>query len=256
MKPTSLNWLTILGSGTGIVRPGRSGPSVLIQSDEFAALVDCGPGTLMRLSEAGMRVTDIDAVLFTHFHIDHCSDLAPLLFARRIPQDPDEVPPLLIIGKDAVGYYAGLRRLYGEWVDDLKGSPVVLNIEQAGSELGPWNIEWCSTTHTENSVAYRFEDVGGATLVISGDTGPSDALEELGRKTDTLILECSFPDPSPFPTHLSPETAGKLAGEAQCSRLILTHFYPQIESANITGVVSNHFNGPIIRAHDHLRLLW
>jgi len=254
---TAMNWLTILGSGTGIVRPNRSGPSVLIQSNDFTVIIDCGPGTLMRLSEIGLRVQEINAVLFTHFHIDHCSDLASLLFARRIPHESDDVHPLLIYGRGAVQYYNGLRRLYGQWVDDHNGLPVVSDLVQDASfQLGPWSVEWCPTNHTENSSAYRFTDARGATMVVSGDTGPCAALENLARQSDTLILECSFPDPSPFPTHLSPESAAELANRTQCSRLILTHFYPQIESVDIPAIISSRFDGSIILAQDHQRLSW
>jgi len=253
----AMNWLTILGSGTGMVRPNRSGPSILVQSDDFAVLIDCGPGTLLRLSEAGVRLQDINAILFTHFHIDHCSDLAPFLFARRIPLEPDDMQPLLMYGRGAVHYYNGLRQIYDRWVEDQNGPPVVKDLEIVASfQLGPWSLEWCPTHHTENSTAYRLEDARGRCLVISGDTGPCAALEELGRDADTLILECSFPDPSPFSTHLSPQSAGELAHRAQCSRLILTHFYPQIESVDISGIVSNRFSGSLLLARDHLRLSW
>jgi ribonuclease BN (tRNA processing enzyme) len=93
-------------------------------------------------------------------------------------------------------------------------------------------------------------------LVISGDTGPCDALVELAHAVDTLVLECSFPDPPLFTTHLSPQTAGELAARAGCRRLILTHFYPRVETQDITSGVGSRFSGTAVLAEDLSAISW
>jgi ribonuclease BN (tRNA processing enzyme) len=78
--------LTILGSGTAIPSGERFPAGYLLASGGARVMVDCGPGTLRRLAQAGCSLAQLDAVLLTHFHTDHCADLAALLFALRSPR--------------------------------------------------------------------------------------------------------------------------------------------------------------------------
>lgn len=123
-------------------------------------------------------------------------------------------------------------------------------------EIAPWQVEWTRTNHIDSSVAYRFDHPAGGSLVISGDTGPCEGLVELAHGVDTLVLECSFPDPSPFTTHLSPEDAGQLAAKTNCRRLLLTHFYPRVETSDIIGGASSSFSGSIVLAEDLSAIGW
>jgi len=67
--------ITILGTGTFYVNNKQSGPAYLLEADGKKILIDCGPGTLMRLSDIGLTPDDIDYVFISHFHADHTSDL-------------------------------------------------------------------------------------------------------------------------------------------------------------------------------------
>ena len=64
----------VLGSG-GPEMGGRASASYLVWVDGKArVLVDAGDGSALRFGESGPRVTDIDAVLFSHLHSDHSAD--------------------------------------------------------------------------------------------------------------------------------------------------------------------------------------
>ncbi len=76
----------ILGSGTCVPSLKRSSCSVLIMAAQGNILLDCGPGTLHQLLRAGLKITDIDAVLLSHFHPDHSSELAGFVFATKYPE--------------------------------------------------------------------------------------------------------------------------------------------------------------------------
>jgi ribonuclease BN (tRNA processing enzyme) len=78
--------VTILGSGTAVPVPDRFPAGYLVQAGGQQLLVDCGPGILRRLAQAGVGLEAIDAVFLTHYHTDHCADLGPLLFALRSPR--------------------------------------------------------------------------------------------------------------------------------------------------------------------------
>lgn len=76
--------LTILGTGTFFVNKNRLASAYLLEADNKKILVDCGPGTLVRLSEVGIKLEEIDYVFITHFHADHTSDLFPLFMNFRL----------------------------------------------------------------------------------------------------------------------------------------------------------------------------
>ena len=79
-----MNKLTVLGTGTFFFDKETVASSFLIQIKGKNILVDCGPGTITRLAQAGLNVKDLDYVFITHFHSDHTSDLWPLFMDIRL----------------------------------------------------------------------------------------------------------------------------------------------------------------------------
>ena len=67
--------ITLLGTGTPIPDPNRAGPATLIRGAGTTVLVDCGRGAVMRLAGAGVMPPMLDALLITHLHSDHITDL-------------------------------------------------------------------------------------------------------------------------------------------------------------------------------------
>ena len=104
--------VTILGSGTAIPVPDRFPAGYFAEHDGSRVMVDCGPGSLRRLAQAGSDLRSLDAVLLTHYHTDHCADIAALLFALRSPHFADR-QPLHIYG--APGLERLVRTLTQAW---------------------------------------------------------------------------------------------------------------------------------------------
>src|SRR4051794_41328719 len=67
--------VTLLGTGSPIPSPDRAGPSTLVRAGGATVLVDCGRGVVMRLMGAGVVPVGLSAVLLTHLHSDHITDL-------------------------------------------------------------------------------------------------------------------------------------------------------------------------------------
>jgi ribonuclease BN (tRNA processing enzyme) len=110
------------------------------------------------------------------------------------------------------------------------------------------------TRHTDNSIGYRVEAASGKSVVYSGDTGFSEAVIELAKGADLLILEASFPDGHGVEGHLTPYEAGRMAALAGVGRLCLTHFYPESLTADIGAQCRKAYDGELILGRDLLHL--
>ena len=92
--------ITLLGTGSPMPSPDRAGPATLISSGEGAGaehyLVDAGRGVLMRLAALGLGAPNLTAVLLTHLHSDHITDLNDVITTRWVMTF--EPTPLTIVG--------------------------------------------------------------------------------------------------------------------------------------------------------------
>jgi ribonuclease BN (tRNA processing enzyme) len=70
----------VLGSGGPELQDKRASSSYLVWEDGQAkALVDAGGGSALRFGESGARMSQLDVILFTHFHVDHSVDFPALI---------------------------------------------------------------------------------------------------------------------------------------------------------------------------------
>ncbi|HEX5700877.1 MAG TPA: MBL fold metallo-hydrolase, partial [Rubrobacter sp.] len=97
-------------------------------------------------------------------------------------------------------------------------------------------------------------DAGGGAFVYTGDTEYSRSLVGLARGADTLLIECSFPDETPVPGHLSPLGVARIASEAGVRRVVLTHIYPAADELDLVTEVEGGFEGEILVAEDGTEL--
>jgi ribonuclease BN (tRNA processing enzyme) len=110
-------------------------------------------------------------------------------------------------------------------------------------------LETFPVPHTPESVALSIAGPDGR-LVYTGDTGPSADLATWATECDLLLAECSLPETMALDTHLTPERAGALARAARARRLVLTHFYPPVETSDPAATAAAAFGGPVTAARD------
>jgi ribonuclease BN (tRNA processing enzyme) len=249
--------LVVLGSGTAIPRAGRAPSGYWLSIGGENVLLDSGAGTLTRLAEAGCPLQALARVFYTHLHPDHTLDLASLLFALTNPGFGREVPLLELYGPPGLdGLIERLRAAYPGWL----AAP---DTELRVAELHPDRplqfpaYRVCSerTMHTPESQGYRFEAKdGGLVVAYTGDTDACAGVVALGRGADLLVTECSFAEADYAPGHLTPQRAGRLAREAGCRRLLLTHFYPSADAVDVVAECRREFPGEILLAADGTRV--
>lgn len=242
--------LTVIGSGTCVPSARRGSPSLLIKEEEHLFLVDCGPGTMGKLARLGIGPEHIDALFLTHFHPDHVSDMIAFLFANNYGQ-PSRTADLTIAA--AVGFKDFLKSLqdvFEHWLDPQNYNLRIIELTEDPIELQGIQIRNKRVRHSPVSLAYRFSNKEGKSIVVSGDTDYCPELVDLARDADLAVLECSFPDALKVEGHLSPHYAGKIAREAECRRLVLTHFYPPCDEADVLHECRKEFSGEIFLAED------
>jgi ribonuclease Z len=123
----------------------------------------------------------------------------------------------------------------------------------------------------EPAFGYKFE-AGGKTIVISGDTAPSDNLVKFARGADVLVHEVYLPnyfsqahsaenirgDSAEATSRLSryhtdAEKVGRIAAAAGVKKLVLTHVIPPGEADTIRQLAATHFSGEIVVGKDLTR---
>lgn len=247
--------MIVLGSGTAVPHPERGSAGYLVRGGGRTILVDAGPGTLQKLAALGISVAEPDAAAFTHLHLDHTAELAPLLFALRNP-GIGRTKTLTLLGAHGFrDFYARLRRMYGAWVEPLDYPLEIEEIDIRPVSLGGFLLRAFPVSHTPQSVAYRVEDpTDGKAVAFSGDTDICEGLVDAARGADLAVFECSFPDGRKVEGHLTPREAGEIASRSGAKRLLLTHFYPECEGEDILGQCRKTYSGEILLAEDLLRL--
>lgn len=244
--------LCVVGSGTGIPSPKRASPGYLLKLPHQTLLIDSGPGTVRRLSELGLTLHDIDALCYTHFHPDHIADLVHFFFASKNPQDPRKKPLTLLGGPGIQSFYEKLLDVY-EGVFRPVFPLSIFELADSQHDDAHYRLFTLPLLHTPHSIGYRFE-AEGKTVVFSGDTDVCENLVTLAREADLFIVECSFPDSLKVQGHLVPSECGQLAERAKAKKLLLSHFYPPCETADLVGACRPFYSGEILLASDSLKL--
>jgi ribonuclease BN (tRNA processing enzyme) len=196
-----------------------------------------------------MRITHL---AITHFHVDHTSDLATLLYAWRYGAIPWRARPITIIGPPSTGdLVARVDALCGGTLPTL-GYPIAIRELADGESMDlPEGVVLTAkrVPHTAESVAYSIEHEGRR-VVYTGDTGPDDGLGAWAARCDILLAECSLPTAMRVESHLTPEDCARLAAIAMPRALVLTHFYPPVERVDVRAIVGERYAGPVVLAHD------
>ena len=245
--------LTFLGTGSAMPTGERFQTGLLLEAGGDRLLVDCGSGALHGLARTGAGYEGVDTVLLTHHHLDHVSDLLPLLKARWLAGEES----LTVVGPpgtpDLVGGLLDVHDYLRDRVD------LTLRALEAGepATVAGFGIDSMETRHSLPCLAYRFShpDAPGD-VAFSGD---SEAFPELAAFFDGAAVaahDCSFPDGVEVSNHPTPAALGEAFAEAdaEVGRLYLTHLYPHTDGRHegMLQSVGDHYEGAVRVARDGL----
>jgi len=265
--------ITLLGTGSPLPSPDRAGPATLVRAGAATLLVDCGRGVIMRMAAAGVVPVGLTAVLLTHLHSDHITDLNDVITTHWV-MSPAPVA-LRVIGPpgtqrvvDGMMEMLALDQSYRiEHHADLSGRPAVEVSEvEPGAvlDLAGASVTVHQTDHrpVAPTVGYRVEHEGAA-AALAGDTVPCAGLDALCSGADLYVqtviradLVRAIPNPrlqDILDYHSTVEQAAQTAARAGVGTLVLTHYVPPLvpgDEDQWRALAAAHFSGPIVIGPD------
>ncbi|PKW27076.1 MBL fold metallo-hydrolase [Phycicoccus duodecadis] len=220
--------LTVVGCSGSFAGPESPASSYLVQTEHegrtWSVLLDLGSGALGPL-QRHLDLADLDAVLLSHLHPDHCADVLGLYVTRRyrpagpLPRRMPLYGPSGTAERLALMYH-GLEPGGMESEFDVR---VVRDAEPV--RVGPFTVTPYAVAHPVEAYGYRVE-ADGEVLAFTGDTDTCDNLSPLLAGADLALLDCAFVDgrDATRGVHLTGSRAAAAAVAAGgVRRLVLTH---------------------------------
>jgi ribonuclease BN (tRNA processing enzyme) len=266
----------VLGSGGPELQDKRASTSYLIWENGSArVIIDAGGGSALRFGESGAQMSQVDVVLFSHFHVDHSGDFPALVFSSWFE---DRKRPLPVFGPTGNEFMPSTT----EFVRDLFSEPhgawrYLSELVEPGTEgnyeLQPHDVEASSIPvlvfRNSGMVVYAVRvihgafpalawrvEVGGKRIVFSGDTnGEGDGLTQLALDADLFVAHNAVPEGATGVErrlHMPPSVIGMIAANAHVKRLVLSHrMLRTLGKENETQAeIKRRFSGPIAFAND------
>jgi ribonuclease BN (tRNA processing enzyme) len=251
--PASQTQIVLLGTGNPVPDPDRSGPATAVVVNGTPYLVDFGAGVVRRAKAAvidkgitALEPTNLRVAFVTHLHSDHTIGyadllLTPWMYGRRVPLEVYGPPGIKAMTEHLLeAYRADFESRTNEHAQGLytvgtfpEGHQV--NAHEIGAGVvykdASVTVTAFPTRHALASYGYRF-DTPDRSIVISGDTNPTQATIDACHGCDVLIHEAQTlewlgrrPDFQSYASRYHTTTAqlAELASQAKPRLLIVYH---------------------------------
>jgi ribonuclease BN (tRNA processing enzyme) len=281
--------ITLLGTGNPAPSLKRMGSGYLVSVGSDLIVFDHGPGSHHRLLETGTKAIDVTHAFFSHLHYDHFMDF-PRLLLTRWDHATAGTPELKVFGpppiRNAIDKLIGPQGVFGPDIEARMKWDASLHVYRARGRREPrlppapevheigdgdvvetkqWRVRALEVPHAQpylTCLAFRL-DAGAGSIVYSGDTGPSTALEAFAKDCDILIHMCAHISGSVDDHATRIGTSGHIeaartAAAAGARRLVMTHIYGQFDIPGVREKVIAEmacvFDGTIVLGEDLMQL--
>jgi ribonuclease BN (tRNA processing enzyme) len=227
--------LTILGCDGTYAGPGGACSGYLLQSGTTSVWIDTGPGTLGALQEH-VPLVELDAIVVTHEHPDHCMELPVVRNALRFGLEVEGMRVITTGGvRELIDGITGGAAPTFDWEVVSDGDAVT---------VGDIGFAFARTDHPVETLAVRAEHAERV-LVYTADTGSRFSLHPFGAPVHLAICEATLPPSEVGGVHLTGAEAGSLAREAGAEQLMLTHLIPGTDPALRRSEAEVTYDGPV-----------
>lgn len=277
----------LCGAGSPMPSPDRAGPCTAVVAGRNLYIFDTGEGSVRNLSRMGLPPARVSAVFLTHFHSDHIDSLGALMLQRWAGGSARR--PLPVYGPtgvaDVVGGFNQAYRLDQGYRVAHHGPDIVppggfggeahpfapttrqqLVFQQDGLQVFAFSVDH---RPVDPAVGYRLV-YKNRSVVISGDTAKSTAVETAARGADLLVHEALAPNLTQLQHaaalkagrnhlaqiftdieryHTTPEQVAHIAATDKVRFVLLTHIVPplplRILEGPFLGQARQIYRGPL-----------
>lgn len=230
--------LTVLGCSGSYPGPGQACSGYLVRTETTTIWLDAGSGTLANL-QRHIGIPAVDAIVLSHEHPDHWTDLTGYYVACKYYLECPVVPVYAPAGLREQAYY--------------RDEPLSWNTVTDGDrrQVGDVTLTFSRTDHGNDTLAVRL-DACGRSLGYSADTGPGWSLEALGPRLDLALCEATYlRDMEGRGQHMSARQAGASARAAGAACLVLTHLQPGTDRDASRAEGAQAFGAEVEVAEEH-----
>ena len=268
--------LQVLGSGGPELQDKRASSSYLVwQNGQARVLVDAGGGSALRFGESGAQMSQLDVILFTHFHVDHSADFSALIKSSWFE---DRTRPLPVYGPPGNEFMPATTEFVSDFFGGQRGvyrylSELLVPGGQGSYKLQPHNVEAgpapfsvfrsgdlaVSAVRVVHggvpALAWRVE-LGGKSIVFSGDTnGDGEGLRRLAAGADLFVAHNAVPEGAAGVErrlHMPPSVIGQIAADARVKNLVLSHRMLRTlgKEDQTQSEIRKRYSGPLQFAND------
>lgn len=176
--------LTLLGTGSAHQGADHAGPATLIEAGEEVLLVDCGPGTVQQLAQAGVWLREITAVFLTNLDPQHLAGCRELWRASR---EASGAPPPVWGPEGTAALFRGIAGESGQGQEQVEAYDIADNMvyQPEDATVTAFVTDFPAA---RQSLGYRIDSHARA-VTLSGDTRYSENLVRYARGSHVLVHE-------------------------------------------------------------------
>lgn len=237
--------LTIIGNWGGYPAKGGASSAYLLEKDDYKMMLDFGSGALSKLQQY-INVTELDAVILSHYHADHIADIGVLqhaLYVENLLQQKEKVVEIYAHQENEFEFH----KLADDYTKAVKYRPHdVLN-------LGPFFIRFLKTKHSVPCYGMRITD-GTSTIVYTADSAFQEEWIKFSKDADLLLADTNFyaDQDGTEAGHMTSEEVGLIAERANVKELMLTHLPHFGDHGQLVKEAAEMYGGKITLAKEGL----
>lgn len=268
--------VTLLGTGSPIFVPGRYSISTLIRAGDEYLLFDCGRGASIRLHEAGLHPGNINKLFLTHLHSDHVVGIPDFYISGWFTTYGRRQGPLRVWGPEGSAAMMSHLDQAFEFDEGVRSTEMQIHhnanethdiepgviFDESGIRVTAFYVDHRPIVP---ALGYKVE-FAGRSIVLSGDTRPTESVVEHGAGADLLIHEviCGDKDNSPDPDqyeriiahHTTPQQAGDIFTKTRPGLAVYSHviLLTGADSEMLRLQTRETYDGPLLIGEDLTRI--